>query len=32
MEDPKAYFIFYMYFYTAAVGEVRWKEYLSKKG
>ena len=32
MKDPKAYFIFYMYFYTAAVGEVRWREYLSKKG
>ncbi len=31
MKDPKAYFIFYMYFYTAAVGEVRWKEFLSKK-
>ena len=25
-KDPKAYCIFYMYFYTAAVGEVRWKE------
>jgi hypothetical protein len=31
LKDPKAYFIFYMYFYTAAVGEVRWKEFLSKK-
>jgi hypothetical protein len=30
-EDPKAYCIFYMYFYTAAVGEVRWKECLSKE-
>jgi hypothetical protein len=32
LEDPKAYCIFYMYFYTAAVGEVRWKECLSKEG
>jgi hypothetical protein len=31
LKDPKAYFIFYMYFYTAAVGEGRWKEFLSKK-
>ncbi len=31
MEDPKAYCIFYMYFYTAAVGEIRWKECLSKE-
>ncbi len=31
MEDPKAYCIFYMYFYTATVGEIRWKEYLSKE-
>jgi hypothetical protein len=31
LEDPKAYCIFYMYFYTAAVGEVRWKECLSKE-
>ena len=30
-EDPKTYCLFYMYFYTAAVGEVRWKEYLSKE-
>jgi hypothetical protein len=30
-KDPKAYCVFYMYFYTAAVGEVRWKEYLSHK-
>ena len=30
-EDPKAYCIFYMYFYTAAVGETRWKEYLDKE-
>jgi hypothetical protein len=32
MEDPKAYCIFYMYFYTAAVGDLRWKGYLSKEG
>ena len=31
MQDPKAYFLFYMYFYTAAVGEVRWKECMTKK-
>ena len=31
LQDPKAYFIFYMYFYTAAVGEVRWKECMAKK-
>ena len=31
LEDPKAYYIFYMYFYTAAVGEVRWKECMAKK-
>jgi hypothetical protein len=31
LEDPKAYFVFYMYFYTAAIGEVRWKERLSKE-
>jgi hypothetical protein len=30
-KDPKAYCIFYMYFYTAAVGEVHWKECLSKE-
>jgi hypothetical protein len=30
LEDPKAYFIFYLYFYTAAVGEVSWKECMSK--
>ena len=30
-EDPKTYCLFYMNFYTAAVGEVRWKEYLSKE-
>ena len=28
-EDPKAHCIFYMCFYTAAVGDVRWKECLS---
>jgi hypothetical protein len=27
-KDPKACCVFYMYFYTAAVGEVRWKECL----
>jgi hypothetical protein len=31
LKDPKAYCIFYMYFYTAAVGEGHWKECLSKK-
>ena len=31
MQDPKAYFIFYMYFYTAAVGEVSWNECMAKK-
>jgi hypothetical protein len=31
LEDPKACCIFYMCFYTAAVGEVRWKECLSKE-
>jgi hypothetical protein len=31
LKDPKAYCIFYMYFYTAAVGEERWKECLSKE-
>ena len=31
LKDPKAYFIFYMYFYTAAVGEIRWKKCISKK-
>jgi len=31
LKDPKAYFIFYMYFYPAAVGETRWKEYITKK-
>jgi hypothetical protein len=31
-EDPKAYCVFYMYFYyTAAIVEVRWKECLSKE-
>ena len=29
LKDPKAYFIFYMFFYTAAVGEVQWKKCLS---
>ena len=31
MEDPKTYFIFYMYFYPAVVGETQWKECISKK-
>jgi hypothetical protein len=31
LKDPKAYCIFYMYFYTAAVGDVRWKDCLSKE-
>jgi hypothetical protein len=31
LKDPKAYCIFYMYFYTAAVGEGHWKECLSKE-
>jgi hypothetical protein len=30
-KDPKAYCIFYMYFYTAAMGETRWKECLSNE-
>ena len=30
-KDPKAHCIFYMHFYTAAVGESRWKEYLAKE-
>ena len=30
-KDPKTYCIFYVYFYTATVGEVRWKEYLLKE-
>jgi hypothetical protein len=30
-EDPKAYCVFYMYFYTAVVGEVRWNECMSKE-
>jgi hypothetical protein len=30
-KDPKAYCIFYMNFYTAVVGETRWKECLSKE-
>ena len=28
LENPKAYYVFYDYFYKAAVGEVRWKECL----
>ncbi len=26
LENPKAYYVFYQFFYKAAVGEVRWKE------
>jgi hypothetical protein len=26
LDNPKAYYVFYEYFYKAAVGEVRWKE------
>jgi hypothetical protein len=32
LHDPKAYCVFYMYFYTAAVGDTHWKECLSKEG
>jgi hypothetical protein len=31
LKDPKAYCIFYMHFYTAAVGDERWKDCLSKE-
>ena len=31
MKDPKAYFIFYMYFYPAVVGEGDWKKCMNKK-
>jgi hypothetical protein len=31
LKDTKGYCVFYMYFYTAAIGEVRWKECLSKE-
>jgi hypothetical protein len=31
LKDPKAYFIFYMYFYTAVVGEADWKKCMTKK-
>jgi hypothetical protein len=31
LKDPKAYCIFYMFFYTAAVGEVQWKKCLTKE-
>ncbi len=30
LDNPKAYFVFYEYFYKAAVGETRWKETLEK--
>jgi hypothetical protein len=26
LDDPKAYYIFYMFFYRAAVGEASWKK------
>jgi hypothetical protein len=26
LEDPKAYYVFYQFFYKAAVGEVRWND------
>ncbi len=26
LDNPKAYYVFYQFFYKAAVGEVRWKE------
>jgi hypothetical protein len=26
LENPKAYYVFYQFFYKAAVGEVQWKE------
>jgi len=29
LEDPKAYYVFYEFFYKAAVGESRWKECMS---
>ena len=31
MKDPKAYFIFYLYFYPAVVGDTSWKECIAKK-
>ena len=31
LKDPKAYFIFYMFFYTAAVSKVEWKKCLSRE-
>ena len=30
LDDPKACYVFYQYFYKAAVGEVRWKEFVEK--
>lgn len=32
IENPKAYYVFYQYFYKAAIGETKWKEYLGKSG
>jgi hypothetical protein len=28
LENPKAYYVFYEYFYKGAVGDTQWKEYL----
>jgi hypothetical protein len=30
LENPKAYYVFYEFFYKAAVGEVRWKECMER--
>ncbi len=30
LDDPKAHYVFYQFFYKAAVGEVRWKEFVEK--
>jgi hypothetical protein len=32
LENPKAYYIFYLFFYKAAVGEVRWNECMDTSG
>ena len=31
LDNPKAYYIFYIFFYKAAVGEARWKECLERE-
>lgn len=31
LDNPKAYYIFYIFFYKAAVGEARWKECLESQ-